>query len=391
MIDKPILKPERPFFSSGPCVKRPGWSLSALESASLGRSHRSTDAKAKLKQVIDLNSSLLGIPSDYKVGIVPGSDTGAIEMALWSFLGSAPATVLAWDVFGKEWLKDVTDQLKINDLSYRVGDAGSLPNLSDIPVDHDIVFTWNGTTSGTCLENADWISNDRTGLTICDAISAIFAMELPWDKLDVVTYSWQKGLGGESAHGMIVLSPRAIEKLKNYTPPWPIPKIFRLSERGGIREGVFIGETINTPSLLCIEDCLDALKWVGSVGGLPTLIKRSQSNFACIQDWVSTRGHWIDFMANKPAHRSKTSVCLKLTDPIIMALPREKQWRVIANITERIAKQGAGHDIKGHIMDAPNIRIWCGPTVETECVKRLLPWIEWSYHMTLELIEKNEI
>ncbi|MBN9565088.1 MAG: phosphoserine transaminase [Alphaproteobacteria bacterium] len=391
MTHKPTLKPARPFFSSGPCVKHPGWSLSALESAYVGRSHRSFDAKAKLKQVIELNSRLLGIPKDYKVGIVPGSDTGAVEMALWSLLGAGPTTVLAWDVFGKEWLKDATDQLKLNDLFFRVGDAGVLPDLSNIPLDHDIVFTWNGTTSGTCLENGDWISKDRTGLTICDAVSAIFAMELPWDKLDVVTYSWQKGLGGESAHGMIVLSPRAIERLKNYTPSWPVPKVFRLAEHGGIREGIFNGETINTPSLLSVEDCLDALNWAESIGGLPAMIKRSQTNFSCVRDWVASRTHWIDFMADKPAHRSTTSICLKLTDSSIMSLSREKQWRVIANITDRIAKEGAGYDIKGHIMDAPNIRIWCGPTVETECIMRLLPWIEWSYHMTLETIEKNEL
>lgn len=376
---KPLLKPSKPHFSSGPCSKRPGWSLAALQDVLTGRSHRSKSAMNKLCQVIEETKALLNIPEDYHIAIVPGSDTGAIEMALWNFLGHNPVTVLAWDVFGREWVKDIKNQLKIAQLDVREAKGGDLPDLSDIPSCHDIVFTWTGTTSGASLENGQFISSDRTGLTICDAVSAIFAVDLPWSLLDVVSFSWQKALGGESGHGMIVLSPAAYKCLATKRPPWPVPRLFRLAEDGLVREGVFAGKTINTPSLLCVEDCLDALQWARQIGGLSAMIARTQENFDCIDQWVLSNKDWIDFRARNPQHRSKTSVCLKLVSPSVLSLSKEEEWSLIAKITQLLAEEAAGFDLKGHYLDEPNIRIWAGPTVETQDIERLLPWIKWAY------------
>lgn len=381
MSEKPVKKPVNPCFSSGPCAKRPGWSLDALEGAFTGRSHRAAEGKARLKDVIDRHRALLGIPADYRVAIVPASDTGAIEMAMWSMLGERGVDVLAWEAFGEEWLNDIVKQLKIADArTFAVG-YGELPDLSQTDTDRDVVFTWNGTTGGVRVPNADWIKSDRRGLTFCDATSAVFAYDLPWDKLDVTTWSWQKVLGGEAAHGMLVLSPRAVERLVTFKPDRPLPKIFRLTSGGKLIEGVFVGETINTPSMLAAEDCLDALKWVEGLGGIPALMRRVDANFSAVERWVA-KTDWIDFLCDNAAARSKTSVCLKITDPWFTALDDAGRQDFIKAMTKKIDKEGAGYDLAGHAKAPAGLRIWCGATVETQDVEALMPWLDWAFAAT---------
>src|SRR3954447_2960073 len=375
---KPNLRPGNTHFSSGPCAKRPGWSLEALSDALVGRSHRSKPGKAKLAEVIDLSRTILGIPADYRIGIVPASDTGAVEMALWSPLRPPAVDMLAWESFGKDWVTDVVKQLKLSDTRSIQADYGKLPDLSQVDFSHDVVFTWNGTTSGVRVPNGDWIAADREGLTICDATSAAFAMDLPWDKLDVVTWSWQKVLGGEAQHGMLVLSPRAVERLESYKPAWPMPKIFRLTKDGKISDGIFKGETINTPSMIAVEDAIDGLEWAQSVGGLPGLIARSESNLAALADWVA-RTPWIDFLPVDPAIRSCTSICLRITDPEITALDQATQADVAKKVAALLEKEGVAYDIASY-RDAPaGLRIWGGATVERSDIEVLIPWIEWAF------------
>jgi len=375
---KPLVRPRNPDFSSGPCAKRPGWTLGALEGALLGRSHRAKPGRAKIDEVVQRSRALLGIPADYRVGIVPASDTGAIEMAMWSLLGARGVDVLAWESFGEGWATDVAKQLKLPDLRLTRAEYGALPDLAQVDTDRDVVFTWNGTTSGVCVPDGDWIKPARQGLTLCDATSAAFAMDLPWDKLDVVTWSWQKALGGEAAHGMLVLSPRAVERLQTYTPPWPLPKIFRLTSKGKFNEGIFKGETINTPSLLAIEDAIDGLKWAESVGGRPALVARAKANLAAVAQWVE-RTPWIEFLARDKASRSWTSVCLKLVDDWFQRLPVDAQRAAVKRLEALIDAEGAGFDIAGHRDAPPGLRIWCGSTVERSDVEALLPWLDWAY------------
>jgi len=378
VTQKPNTRPANPNFSSGPCAKRPGWSPDALKDALVGRSHRSGPGKAKLKEVIDRTRAILDIPADYRIGIVPASDTGAVEMALWSLLGPRGVDMLAWESFGKTWVSDVIKQLKLSDVQAIEADYGLLPDLTKTAKDRDIVFTWNGTTSGVRVPNADWIAEDRSGLTICDATSAAFAMSLPWDKLDVTTWSWQKVLGGEGAHGMIVLSPRAVERLETHTPTWPMPKIFRMTKGGELIDGIFIGETINTPSMLCVEDSLDALRWAESVGGVQGMIDRSQANLAVIQDWVE-KTDWIEFLPVDPATYSNTSICLKLSD----LCPLEGEARATApkRMASLLDKENVAKDINGY-RDAPaGLRIWGGATVEASDTAALMPWLDWAYAM----------
>ncbi len=375
---KPNSRPKNPCFSSGPCAKRPGWTLHALDGALLGRSHRAKPGRAKIDEVVERSRALLGIPKEYRVAIVPASDTGAIEMAMWSLLGQRGVDVLSWESFGEGWATDVAKQLKLADLRLTRAEYGALPDLAQVDTDRDVVFTWNGTTSGVCVPNGDWIKRDRQGLTLCDATSAAFAMELPWDKLDVATWSWQKALGGEAAHGMLVLSPRAVARLESYTPPWPLPKIFRLTSKGKFAEGIFKGETINTPSLLAIEDAIDGLKWAEAVGGRPALIARAKSNLAAVAAWVE-RTPWIDFLAKEPASRSWTSVCLKLVDDWFQRLAPEAQRAAVKRLEALVEGEGAGFDIAGHRDAPPGLRLWCGSTVERADVEALLPWLDWAY------------
>lgn len=376
---KPSIKPNNPLFSSGPCPKRPGWSLTDLRGALLGRSHRSAPGKAKLGEAIALTRQLLQLPDDYRVGIVPASDTGAMEMAMWSLLGARDVDVLAWESFGSGWITDVVKQLKLPNVNRHEADYGKLPDLARVNFTNDVVFVWNGTTSGVKVPNGDWIDADRQGLTICDATSAAFAMDLPWPKLDVVTYSWQKVLGGEAAHGMLILSPRAVERLESWTPPWPMPKLFRLTKAGKLDESIFKGSTINTPSMLCVEDYLDALKWAKNNGGLKGLIDRSLSNLSIIENWISGRS-WIDFLAEDKATRSNTSVCLKLTDPWFVAMSLEDQAKTTAKIVALLDKEGVGFDIDAYRDAPPGLRIWCGATVEKSDIEALLPWVEWAFN-----------
>jgi phosphoserine aminotransferase len=375
---KPNVRPANPCFSSGPCAKRPGWTLEALQGALLGRSHRAKPGKAKLIDVIERSRALLGIPKDYRIGIVPASDTGALEMALWSLLGARGVDVLAWESFGEGWATDVAKQLKLADLRLLRAEYGSIPDLRQVDTDRDVVFTWNGTTSGVRVPNGDWIKADRQGLTICDATSAVFAMDLPWDKLDVATWSWQKVLGGEAAHGMLVLSPRAVQRLESYSPPWPLPKIFRLTSKGKLNEAIFVGETINTPSLLATEDAIDGLRWAASIGGVEALIARSESNLAAIAAWVE-RTPWIDFLAADPAIRSCTSVCLKIVDGWFQRLPEETQRAQVKRLEAMLDTEGVAYDIAGHRDAVPGLRIWCGATIERSNVEALLPWLDWAY------------
>jgi phosphoserine aminotransferase len=375
---KPTSLPKNPCFSSGPCAKRPGWTLDALKDAALGRSHRAKIGKTKLADVIERSKKILGVPSDYVVGIVPGSDTGAIEMALWSLLGERGVDVLAWESFGSGWAADCKSQLKLADLRVVKADYGKLPDLTQVDWSRDVVFTWNGTTSGVKVPNGDWIAADRQGLAICDATSAVFAMEIPWDKLDVVTWSWQKVLGGEGGHGMIALSPRAVARLQSYTAPRPLPKIFQMSKGGKLIDGIFQGETINTPSMLCVEDALDGLKWAESIGGLAGLVARSAANLAAIEKWVGN-SNWAGFLAEDSASRSNTSICLKVVDPAYTALTADDQAKHAKSIVTLLEKASAALDI-GAYRDAPaGLRIWGGATVETADIEALLPWLDWAY------------
>ena len=374
----PAVRPARPFFSSGPCAKRPGWSPEALSGALLGRSHRSKPGKAKLKDAIDRTKSLLGIPADFRVGIVPASDTGAVEMALWSLLGPRPVDCFAWESFGEDWVTDTIKQLKIRDSRIIRADYGALPDLASADPKHDIVFLWNGTTSGVRVPDADWIANDREGLTICDATSAAFAMELPWSKLDVATFSWQKVLGGEAAHGMIVLSPRAVARLEGYSPPWPMPKIFRMTKDGKLVDGIFEGETINTPSMLALEDYLDAITWAEGIGGLKALIARSQDNLGVLDRWVRDCG-WADFLASEQGSRSNTSVCLKIIDPWFRALGSDAQADAAKKVATLLEKEGVAYDVAGYRAAPPGLRIWCGATVDKADLEALTPWLDWAW------------
>ena len=375
---KPGVRPAIPHFSSGPCAKRPGWSLQALTDAALGRSHRAKIGKAKLKRAIDLTREILQVPEDYRIGIVPASDTGAVEMALWSLLGQRAVTMLAWESFGEGWVTDVEKQLKLKDLTVLKAAYGELPDLTKINFDTDVVFTWNGTTSGVRVPNGDWIAADRKGLTICDATSAAFAQRLDWPKLDVVTFSWQKALGGEAAHGMLILSPRAVERLETYKPAWPLPKIFRMTKGGKLIEGIFEGETINTPSMLCVEDYLDTLDWAKSIGGLDALIARADANTKAIADWVNVTP-WVDFLARGPAIRSNTSVCLKVADTAVTRLSSDEQAKFAKALSGAVEKEGAGYDLGSYRDAPPGIRIWCGATVETADVEAVLPWLDWAF------------
>ncbi len=377
VIAVPDVRPANPCFSSGPCAKRPGFSVEALTNAALGRSHRATEPKARLTDVITRSRAILGIPDDWRLGIVPASDTGAVEMALWSLLGARGVDILTFESFGEGWATDIVKHLKLKDARVLSAPYGKLPDLTEVRADADVVFTWNGTTSGVRMQDATWISADRQGLTICDATSAAFAMPMPWPKLDVVTWSWQKVLGGEAAHGMLALSPRAVERLETYTPPWPLPKIFRLTSKGKLSEGIFKGETINTPSMLCVEDALDGLRWAESIGGLPALIARSEANLAAVADWVA-RSDWADFLAEDPATRSCTAICLKIVAPWFTALPEADQAKAAKQLAAVLEKQGVAYDIGAYRDAPPGLRIWAGATVETSDVQALLPWLDWA-------------
>jgi phosphoserine aminotransferase len=384
---KPAQRPVVPHFSSGPCAKRPGWNPQNLKDGALGRSHRAKVGKAKLKQAIELTREVLEVPADYKIGIVPASDTGAVEMALWSLLGARPVTTIAWESFGEGWVSDIIKELKLKDVTQLHAGYGDIPDLSKADSDTDIIFTWNGTTSGVRVPDADWIKADRKGLTICDATSAAFAQPLDWNKLDVVTFSWQKALGGEAAHGMLVLSPRAVERLETYKPAWPLPKIFRMTKGGKLNAGIFEGETINTPSMLCVEDYLDALNWGKSIGGLKALMARADANTKVLADWKA-RTPWIDFLARDTAIRSNTSVCLKIVDPAITSLTPDLQGDFCKKLVALVEKENAGFDF-AHYRDAPaGLRIWCGATVEAKDVELLTQWIDWAFAETKAALPK---
>jgi phosphoserine aminotransferase len=380
---RPTVRPTVPHFSSGPCAKRPGWSLSALTDAALGRSHRSRLGKAKLKRAIDLTREVLEVPLDYRVGIVPASDTGAVEMAMWSLLGARPVTVLTWESFGEGWASDAAKELKLKGLSVLKAAYGEIPDLAKVDPNSDVVFTWNGTTSGVRVPNAEWIAADRGGLTICDATSACFAQPLEWSKLDVVTFSWQKALGGEAAHGMLILSPRAVERLESYAPPWPLPKIFRLTKAGKLNAAIFEGDTINTPSMLCVEDYLDTLKWAKSIGGVKALMARADANAAVIADWVRATP-WVEFLARDAAVRSNTSVCLRIVDLAVAKLSPDAQAAFVKGLSAMLEKEGIAYDIDAH-RDAPTgLRIWCGSTVERSDVEALTHWLDWAFAKSKE-------
>jgi phosphoserine aminotransferase len=386
-IATPGVRPVIPHFSSGPCAKRPGWSLQRLTDAVLGRSHRSKAGKAKLKRAIDLTREILGVPADYRIGIVPASDTGAVEMALWSLLGPRPVTMLAWESFGEGWVSDVAKELKLKDVTLLKAGYGELPDLAKVDQNSDFVFTWNGTTSGVRVPDADWIAADREGLAICDATSAAFAQPLDWPKLDVITFSWQKAMGGEAAHGMLILSPRAVSRLESYNPPWPLPKIFRMTKGGKLMEGIFQGETINTPSMLCVEDYLDALDWAKSIGGLKATKARADANAKAIADWVA-RTPWIDFLARDPALRSNTSVCLKVVDPAVTKLAADGQAAFVKGIAAALEKEGVAYDIDAYRDAPPGLRIWCGSTVERADVEALTLWLDWAYAKAKDALPK---
>jgi phosphoserine aminotransferase len=383
----PSVRPRVPHFSSGPCAKRPGWSLQALTDAALGRSHRAKLGRAKLKRAIDLTREILEVPAGYRIGIVPASDTGAVEMALWSLLGARPVTMLAWESFGEGWVTDVQKELKLKDVTLLKAGYGELPDLKKVDWSTDVVFTWNGTTSGARVPNGEWIAADRQGLAICDATSAAFAQPLDWMKLDVATFSWQKVLGSEAAHGMLILSPRAVARLESYKPPWPLPKIFRLTKGGKLNEGIFEGETVNTPSMLCVEDYLDALQWAKSIGGLKALMARADANAKAVATWV-VRTPWVDFLARDPAIRSNTSVCLKVIDPAVAALSADAQSAFAKALAGAVEKEGAGYDI-AHYRDAPpGLRIWCGASVEASDVEILTQWLDWAFAKTKDALPK---
>jgi phosphoserine aminotransferase len=387
IITRPGTRPANPCFSSGPCAKRPGWTPEILKNTPLGRSHRAKAGKSKLEAAIALTREVLQVPADHRIAIVPASDTGAVEMAMWSLLGARPVDVLAWESFGEGWVTDAVKQLKLKDARVLKADYGDLVDIKSVDCDHDVILTWNGTTSGVRVPNADWIKADRKGLTICDATSAAFAQRLDFAKLDVVTFSWQKVLGGEAAHGMLILSPRAIERLETYTPPWPMPKIFRITKGGKLIDGIFKGETINTPSMLCVEDYLDALNWATSIGGLDGLIARADANTKAIADWVA-KTHWIDFLAKDPATRSNTSVCLKVVEPAVTALSADAQAAFAKELATRLEKEAVAYDI-GAYREAPaGLRIWCGATVERADVEALTHWLDWAYAQAKSALPK---
>lgn len=376
-MEKPKLRPQCPNFSSGPCAKRPGWAAEVLSDACVGRSHRSKAGRAKLKEAIDLSRELLEIPGDYHLGIVPASDTGAVEMALWSLLGARGVDAFAWESFGKGWVTDVIKQLRLEARVFEA-DYGRLPDLSQADPSHDTVFTWNGTTSGVRVPDGNWIASDREGLTICDATSAVFSTDLPWAKLDVTTYSWQKALGGEGQHGVIILSPRTVERLENYAPPWPLPKIFRMTKGGKLIEGIFRGDTINTPSLLCVEDVLDSLRWACGAGGLSGLIARSRANLEAVSSWVESAA-WVDFLAEEPSTRSSTSICLKIVDPWFRGLAAEEQSTVAKKAAALLEQEDVAYDIGAYRDAPPGLRLWGGPTVQTGDLEALFPWLDWAF------------
>jgi phosphoserine aminotransferase len=377
-LAKPAMRPARPEFSSGPCAKRPGWKVENLQGALVGRSHRSKPGKARLKEAIDQTRAVLQVPSDYLIGIVPASDTGAMEMAMWSLLGGRPLQIIAFESFGKDWVTDVTKQLKLKDVEVLDAPYGSLPDLSKVRADADLVFTWNGTTSGVRVPNADFIAADREGVTICDATSAAFAQDLDWPKLDVVTFSWQKALGGEAAHGVLILSPRAVARLESYSPPWPLPKIFRMTKGGKVSLDIFEGATINTPSMLCVEDYLDALKWASSIGGLGGLQARSNANLAALAEWV-VKTPWVEFLAETAEIRSNTSVCIKVVDPRVTGLSPDAQAEFAKKLASLLEKEGVALDAGGYRDAPPGLRIWCGATVDTSDIEALAPWLDWAF------------
>lgn len=375
---KPAIKPRVPNFGSGPCCKRPGWSVQALGNALVGRSHRSSSGRARLKEVIQRSKDLLGLPQGYLLGIVPASDTGAVEMALWSLLGARGVDVFAWESFGKGWVTDIVKQLRLPQVNVYDADYGDIADLAAADFTRDVVFAWNGTTSGVRVPDGSWIADDREGLTICDATSAIFAMPLPWEKLDVITYSWQKVLGGEAAHGVIILSPRAVERLESYEPSWPLPKIFRLTKGGKLISAIFEGDTINTPSLLCVEDALDGLRWAESIGGLPELFKRSAANLEATSTWVAA-SPWVEFLARRPETRSCTSMCLQVVDPWLQQLPEESRSQAVKQVGALLEAEGAAFDILSYREAPVGLRLWGGATVETQDLRDLFPWLDWAW------------
>ena len=388
---RPTHRPANPCFGSGPTPKRPGWSVAALERALVGRSHRSAAARARLGEVLARSRALLGLPDDYRIAIVPASDTGAFEIAMWSLLGARGVDVLAWESFGKGWLIDARDQLRLEDLRAFEAEYGKLPDLGAVAPERDVVFAWNGTTSGVRVPDGDWIAADRNGLSLCDATSAVFAMALPWARLDVVTYSWQKVLGGEGQHGVLILSPRAVERLESFRPPRPLPKVFRLTASGRLNEGLFRGDTINTPSMLAVEDALDGLRWAERSGGLPALIARSEDNLRVVAEWVE-RTPWVDFLAQSPAIRSPTSICLRIVDPAVTALPRADQAGLIKALAERLEAEAVAYDIAGYRDAPPGLRLWGGATVERRDLEALLPWLDWAFEATKSaLISKSAL
>ena len=378
ILTKPETSPANPDFSSGPCAKRPGYDLTHLNNAVLGRSHRSKPGKSRLLEAITRTRDVLNVPEGWHIGIVPASDTGAYEMAMWSLLGERGLDILGWESFGKGWITDAVKQLKLDDIRVMEAAYGDLPDLSEVDFSRDVAFTWNGTTSGVKVPNGDWIADDRTGLTLCDATSAAFAMDLPWEKLDVTTFSWQKVMGSEAAHGMLILSPRAVERLESYTPPWPLPKIFRLTKSGKLIEGIFKGETINTPSMLAVEDYVDALKWAEDIGGLPTLLQRSADNLAVLSDWVALTD-WVDFLCAEEAYRSNTSICLKIVDSDVIAMDEDAQAAFAKRIAALLDAEGAAYDIGAYRDAPPGLRIWGGATVETADLEILTQWLDWAF------------
>ena len=384
---KPILRPKNPRFSSGPCTKRPGWSLGALKGALLGRYHRGPETKARLALALARTRELLKLPPGYRTAIVPASDTGAVEMALWSLLGARGVDVLGWEAFTRDWVTDIVEQLKLKDVRALLAPYGELPDLAQVDFDRDVVFAWNGTTSGVCVPNGDWIASDRKGLTICDATSAVFAVDIDWRKLDAATFSWQKVLGGEAQHGILILSPRAIERLESYTPPWPLPKLFRMTLDGRLNEALFEGSTINTPSMLCLEDYLNALAWVESIGGVKGTIARSNANAAVVAGWVA-RTPWVDFLAKAPETRSNTSMCLTIVDPEVLGLPPELRDAFSKRMAVLLGEEGVAKDIASYRDAPPGLRIWTGATVEKSDLEALLPWLDWAFAVTKQSLAK---
>lgn len=386
--NKPTRRPENPRFSSGPCTKHKGWTVDALKGALLGRNHRQTDTKGRIAEALERTRALLQLPDGYRVGLVPASDTGAVEMALWNLLGPRGVDVLAWEAFSADWVTDIVDELKLGDVRVLEAPFGALPDLAQVDFTRDVVFAWNGTTSGVRVPDADWIPEDREGLTICDGTSAVFAQDMDWGKLDVTTYSWQKALGGEAQHGMLILSPRAVERLETYTPPWPLPKLFRLTQKGKLMEAVFKGETINTPSLLCVEDYLAALSFVEGIGGLEGAIARADANAGVIADWVA-KTPWVDFLATDSKTRSNTSVCLKVVDPAVTALPPDALAAFTKRMAKRLEAEGVAYDIAAYRAAPPGLRIWTGTTVERADVEALMPWLDWAFECEKEALAET--